>query len=314
MRLASLSSLYNACYHENRQHNTGSSMGASEENGEEVAYLRLLGERIREARARRGMTRKILARDSAVSERYLAQLESGHGNISIILLRQIARAMDLPLADLVRDGPERPVELALLLQTLDRLSPAELGQARRLLGEAFGAATEAGRRHRIALIGLRGAGKSTLGRRLADARGVPFIELDREIARESGLELGEIFALYGQSAFRRTERRCLDAVIERHERAVIATGGSLVSEPGTFDLLLAACFTVWLKAAPEEHMDRVLAQGDTRPMADNAEAMDDLRRILAGREALYSKADAVVDTAGKTVDESFAALNAAIAY
>jgi XRE family aerobic/anaerobic benzoate catabolism transcriptional regulator len=289
------------------------STSVSEGRNGEADYLRLLGERIREARARRGMTRKILARDSAVSERYLAQLETGHGNISIILLRQIAQAMGLPLADLVRDGPERPVELALLLQTLERLSPAELVQARHLLADAFGAAMEESRRHRIALIGLRGAGKSTLGRAFAAARGIPFIELDREIERESGLELSEIFALYGQPAFRRFERRCLEAVIERHQSAVIATGGSLVSEPGTFDLLLAGCFTVWLKAAPEEHMGRVLAQGDTRPMADNSEAMDDLRRILAGRDALYSKADAVVDTAGKTVEQSLAELSVAVA-
>jgi XRE family transcriptional regulator, aerobic/anaerobic benzoate catabolism transcriptional regulator len=287
-------------------------MVASEEKDGETVYLRLLGERIREARARRGMTRKILARDSAVSERYLAQLEAGHGNISIVLLRQIAQAMGLPLADIVRDGPERPVELALLLQTLERLSPSELGQARQLLAGAFGAAMQEGRRHRIALIGLRGAGKSTLGRALAAARGVPFIELDREIERESGLALGEIFALYGQAAFRRFERRCLETVIERHQAAVIATGGSIVSEPGTFDLLLAACLTVWLKAAPAEHMGRVLAQGDTRPMAENAEAMEDLRRILAGRETLYSKADAIVDTAGKTIEESLAELSAAI--
>jgi XRE family transcriptional regulator, aerobic/anaerobic benzoate catabolism transcriptional regulator len=288
-------------------------MVASEEKDGETVYLRLLGERIREARARRGMTRKILARDSAVSERYLAQLEAGHGNISIVLLRQIAQAMGLPLADIVRDGPERPVELALLLQTLERLSPSELGQARQLLAGAFGAAMQEGRRHRIALIGLRGAGKSTLGRALAAARGVPFIELDREIERESGLALGEIFALYGQAAFRRFERRCLETVIERHQAAVIATGGSIVSEPGTFDLLLAACLTVWLKAAPAEHMGRVLAQGDTRPMAENAEAMDDLRRILAGRETLYSKADAIVDTAGKTIAQSLAELSAAVA-
>jgi XRE family transcriptional regulator, aerobic/anaerobic benzoate catabolism transcriptional regulator len=288
-------------------------MVASEEKDGETVYLRLLGERIREARARRGMTRKILARDSAVSERYLAQLEAGHGNISIVLLRQIAQAMGLPLADLVRDGPERPVELALLLQTLERLSPSELGQARQLLAGAFGAAMQEGRRHRVALIGLRGAGKSTLGRALAAARGVPFIELDREIERESGLALGEIFALYGQAAFRRFERRCLETVIERHQAAVIATGGSIVSEPGTFDLLLAACLTVWLKAAPAEHMGRVLAQGDTRPMAENAEAMEDLRRILAGRETLYSKADAIVDTAGKTIAQSLAELSAAVA-
>jgi XRE family aerobic/anaerobic benzoate catabolism transcriptional regulator len=279
---------------------------------DEPEYLRALGERIREARARRGMTRKILARDSGVSERYLAQLEGGHGNISIILLRQVAQAMGLPLADLVREGPDRPVELALLLQALERLSPSELQQARQLLGGVFGAAMAEGRRHRIALIGLRGAGKSTLGRGLAERLGVPFLELDREIERESGLELSEIFALYGQSAFRRYERRSLEAIIERHPRAVIATGGSLVSEPGTFDLLLAACFTVWLKAAPEEHMGRVVAQGDIRPMADNAEAMEDLRRILAGREALYSKADAIVDTATRSVAESLAALHDAV--
>src|SRR5260221_4556203 len=190
-------------------------MSANAEKDGEAEYLHLLGERIREARARRGMTRKILARDSQVSERYLAQLESGQGNISIILLRQIAQAMGLPLADLVREGAERSVEFALLLQTLERLSPTELGQARQLLAGAFGAAMAEGRRHRIALIGLRGAGKSTLGRRLAEARGIPFIELDREIERESGLALGEIFAPYGQPAFRPLQPPRLQAAVER---------------------------------------------------------------------------------------------------
>jgi XRE family transcriptional regulator, aerobic/anaerobic benzoate catabolism transcriptional regulator len=278
--------------------------------GGEVAYLHLLGDRVREARARRGMTRRILARDSGVSERYLAQLESGQGNISIILLRQVAQAMSLPLADLVRDGPERPVELTLLIETLTRLAPAELTAARRLLADAFGAAIESGRRHRIALIGLRGAGKSTLGALLAGDLNIPFIELDREIERETGTRLAEVFDLYGQAAYRRYERRALEAMIERHERAVIATGGSIVSEPATFDLLLSACYTVWLTATPEEHMSRVMAQGDYRPMAGNAEAMDDLRRILAGRDALYRKADVILDTAGKTVEQSLRALKA----
>jgi XRE family aerobic/anaerobic benzoate catabolism transcriptional regulator len=277
----------------------------------EAAYLRLLGERIREARARRGMTRKLLARDSGVSERYLAQLEAGQGNISIALLRQVAQAMGLPLADLVRDEPDRPVELTLLIQTLSRLPPKELQEARRLLGDAFGPAVESERRHRVALIGLRGAGKSTLGMLLARDLGVPFIELDREIERDCGTQLAEVFDLYGQAAFRRYERRALETVIERHGRAVIATGGSIVSEPATFDLLLSACYTVWLTAAPEEHMSRVMAQGDYRPMAGNAEAMEDLRQILRGREALYRKADAVVDTAGKTVDQSLRELEAA---
>ena len=282
------------------------------ENGE-AGYLRLLGDRIREARARRGMTRKILARDSQVSERYLAQLEAGHGNISIVLLRQIAHAMGLPLGDLVREEPDRPVELTLLIQTLARLQPKDLAQARLLLSETFGAAVESGRRHRIALIGLRGAGKSTLGAMLAKAVGAPFIELDREIERESGTRLAEIFDLYGQAAYRRYERRALETVIERHASAVIATGGSIVSEPATFDLLLSACYTVWLTAAPEEHMSRVVAQGDTRPMAENEQAMEDLRRILTGRNALYSKADARIDTAGKTVEQSLRELKAAVA-
>jgi XRE family transcriptional regulator, aerobic/anaerobic benzoate catabolism transcriptional regulator len=279
----------------------------------EAEYLRLLGERIREARARRGMTRKILARDSKVSERYLAQLETGHGNISIVLLRQIAHAMGLPLGDLVREEPDRPVELTLLIQTLARLPAKELAQARKLLAETFGAAVASERRHRIALIGLRGAGKSTLGALLAKELSMPFLELDREIERESGTRLGEIFDLYGQAAYRRYERRALETVIERHDRAVIAAGGSIVSEPATFDLLLAACHTIWLTASPEEHMGRVVAQGDTRPMAENEQAMEDLRRILAGRAALYSKADARIDTAGKSVEQSLRELKAAVA-
>jgi len=281
-------------------------------NGE-AEYLRLLGERIRAARARRGMTRKLLARHSGVSERYLAQLETGHGNISIILLRQVAQAMSLPLAELVREGPDHPVEFSLLVQSLARLEPAQLAQARKLLTESFGASMERDRRQRVALIGLRGAGKSTLGAKLAASLGIPFIELDREIERIAGMSLAALFDLYGQSAYRRYERRALESLIETYDRAVIATGGSLVSEPATFDLLLSACFTVWLTAQPEEHMSRVLAQGDLRPMADNTEAMEDLRRILDGRAALYSKADVVVETAGKSVDQSLDLLKSAVA-
>jgi XRE family aerobic/anaerobic benzoate catabolism transcriptional regulator len=277
----------------------------------ETEYLKLLGERVRMARAQRGMTRRLLARDSGVSERYLAQLEAGQGNISVALLRKVAQAMGIPLADLARDEPDPPVELRLLMQSLARLGPQELVQARRLLGERFGSVAR-DRKRRIALVGLRGAGKSTLGRRLAEHLDVPFLELDREIERESGLALAEIFDLYGQAAFRRHERRALETLLQRHHRAVIATGGSLVSEPATFDLLLSSCFTVWIKAAPEEHMARVVAQGDLRPMADNAESMDDLRRILAGRTALYAKADAVVDTAGREVAASLAELVATL--
>jgi XRE family aerobic/anaerobic benzoate catabolism transcriptional regulator len=275
------------------------------------AYLRLIGERVRAARARRGMTRKILARHSEVSERYIAQLEAGQGNVSILLLRQIARAMNLALEDLVHDGPDRAIEVTLLMHKLSRLSPAELAEAQRLLARSFGGAVEAGRRHRIALIGLRGAGKSTLGARLAKDLDRPFIELDREIERVAGASLNEIFDLYGQAAYRRYERRALELVLEREESLVLATGGSIVSEPGTFELLLTACYTIWLTTAPEEHMSRVVAQSDLRPMAGNNEAMADLRRILAGREALYAKADARIDTAGETIAASLRKLRTA---
>lgn len=272
-------------------------------------YLKELGMRVRKARARRGMTRKILARDSGVSERYLAQLEAGLGNISIALLRQVAHAMGLPLADLVREGREQAVELTLLLQRLERLGPSELSEAGELLSRHFGRHLTAGRGARIALVGLRGGGKTSLGRGLAERLGLPFVEMNTEIERDTGISLNEIFSLSGQAAYRRYERRALERVVAANAAVVIATGGSLVSEPATFELLLNACFTVWIKAKPEDHMRRVMAQGDTRPMAGNAEAMDDLRRILAEREALYGKADATLDTAGRSLDESLAALH-----
>jgi XRE family aerobic/anaerobic benzoate catabolism transcriptional regulator len=270
----------------------------------ESDYLKLLGERVRETRARRGMTRKILARDSGVSERYLAQLETGQGNISILLLRQIASALDSPVEALVLEGPEPPVDLVHTTEFLRRLPAAELVEARRLLVQHFGGVDLEARRGRIALIGLRGAGKSTLGTMLAHRLEVPFIELDRLIEQESGVGLSAIFDLYGQSGFRRLERRCLDQVIERHPRFVLATGGSLVSEPATFERLLTMCFTVWLRATPEEHMQRVIAQGDMRPMADNRESMSDLKRILEVREPLYRKADTTINTSNHAVVES----------
>jgi XRE family aerobic/anaerobic benzoate catabolism transcriptional regulator len=267
------------------------------------AFLQHLGDRVREARARRGMTRKILARDSGVSERYLAQLESGQGNVSVLLLRQIGHALNLPLTELLQDEQDQAIELTLIQQFLKRLPAARLPEVRERLMAEYGS-RYGSRENRIALIGLRGAGKSTLGKELARRMQVPFVELDREIEAEAGTSLHEIFLLHGQAGFRRYERRALEHVLEKHERCVIATGGSLVSEPATFDLLLSACLTVWLKAAPEEHMTRVAAQGDYRPMAGNREAMDDLRRILAGREKLYAQADLTLDTAGKTPEAS----------
>jgi XRE family transcriptional regulator, aerobic/anaerobic benzoate catabolism transcriptional regulator len=277
------------------------------------AYLQRLGQRVRDARTRRGMTRKILAHDSGVSERYLALLETGQGNISIVLLRQVARALNMRLEDLVREEADPSVDARLLAEFLGRLSADELSEVRTLLTERFGGFALSGRHRRIALVGLRGAGKSTLGRRLAERLSVPFLELDAEVERASGVSLGEIFALYGQTAYRRWERRCLDEIVERHPRGfVLATGGSIVAEAATFERLLAHCYTVWLRASPEEHMSRVVAQGDLRPMANNKEAMEDLRRILAVRNPLYAKADAVVDTSGQPVDAALQALLAAV--
>jgi len=275
-------------------------------------YLKLVGERVRQARARRGMTRKVLARDSGVSERYLAQLESGLGNVSILLLRQIARALDMPSEVLVRGDPELPVDLVHATEFLRRLSSAELADARRLLVQHFGGVDLEARRARIALIGLRGAGKSTLGTMLAQCLGIPFLELDRLIEQESGVGLSVIFDLYGQAGFRRLERRCLDTVIKTHPRFVLATGGGLVSEPATFERLLTMCYTVWLRTTPMEHMQRVIEQGDMRPMADNREAMADLERILEVREPLYRKADMAINNSGHSVDQSLKMLLQAV--
>jgi XRE family aerobic/anaerobic benzoate catabolism transcriptional regulator len=257
------------------------------------------------------MSRKLLALASQVSERYLAQLEAGRGNVSVLLLRQLAGALSLSVTELLEDANPQSAELALIHQLLQRLPAQELAAARESLLLQFGGnATE--RRKRIALIGLRGAGKSTLGAKLAKELGVPFVELDREVERDAGTSLSEIFLLYGQAGYRRYERRALERVLEQHERCVIATGGSIVSEPGTYELLLSTCFTVWLKARPEEHMARVIAQGDTRPMAGNKEAMRDLHRILEGRDVLYRQADAVVDTAGRSIERSLNELKGAV--
>ncbi len=276
----------------------------------EEAFLRLLGRHVRETRARRGMTRRLLARDSGVSERYLAQLEGGQGNVSVLLLRQVAGALNLSLPELLREHEPYP-ELDLIVELLKRLRPQQLARLRSQLVREYDTG-RSDRPGRMALVGLRGAGKSTLGARLAAQFNVPFVELDREIEREAGTSLHEVFLLHGQAGFRRCERRALEKIIERHERVVIATGGSIVSEPATYDLLLSACFTVWLRATPEEHMARVVEQGDIRPIEGNREAMEDLKRILEGRAALYGAADALVDTAGKTIEQSLQDLRRAL--
>ena len=276
-------------------------------------YLHRLGERVRVLRNQRGMTRKALAQHAKVSERYLAQLEAGRGNISIVLLRRIARAIGLPVTQLVHEGAEPPLDLVLLTQFLERLPPEMLVEARKLVTEHFSSASEDLHRRRIALIGLRGGGKSTLGRLLAKQIDAPFIELDREIERRSGATLSEIFEMFGQETFRRAEREALDDVLRQHKHFVIATSGSIVTEPGTMELLLASCFTVWVRAEPEEHMKRVMAQGDMRPMANSARAMEDLVAILKSREPLYAKAEVALTTTGKTPEQNLAELMRVIA-
>jgi XRE family aerobic/anaerobic benzoate catabolism transcriptional regulator len=247
------------------------------ESQQESLYLSRLGARVRAWRVESGTTRKALAAASEVSERYLAQLEAGDGNISVLLLRRVARAMGVPVETLVKED--------------DAAAP---------------------RRDRIALIGLRGAGKSTLGAKLAQVLHMPFVELDREVEKEAGAKLGEVFAMYGQDAFRRFERRALERVLGQHERAVIATGGSLVTDPATYELLLERCYCIWLKASPEDHMARVIAQGDMRPFKGRAAAQDEIRKLLADRDALYARAAATIDTSGKTVKQSLQEIRKAL--
>lgn len=263
---------------------------------DDPGFLQAVGDRLRLVRTQRGMPRRLLAERSGVSERYIAQMEVGRGNVSILLLRALCHALDIPPASLFAERPE-PLDGLLL-----RLSGTQREEARAMLLERFGTGPAA-RRRRIALVGMRGAGKSTLGRLLAEQRGVPFYELDGEIEREAGMRLAALFERQGQSGYRRLERVALHRLVTQ-SAAVIATGGSLVAEPGTFDLLLSYCRTVWIVASPEEHMRRVVEQGDLRPMHDNVQAMQDLRAILASREPLYRRAELVLDTTDKPVGES----------
>ncbi|WP_322094178.1 helix-turn-helix transcriptional regulator [Paraburkholderia bannensis] len=279
---------------------------ASGARSERDPFLTAMGERVRMLRARRGMTRKALAAETGLSERHLANLESGVGNASVLVLRQIAATLNCALAEVIGDVTTSSAEWLLIRELLQGRDPGALQRARVALAEMFvQTPADEHRNERIALIGLRGAGKSTLGRMLAQERKVPFVELTRVIEQLAGCPPSEIHSLYGASAYRRYEQRALDAVIAEHPRAVIASPGGIVAEPGTFNTLLAHCFTVWLQAAPEEHMRRVIAQGDLRPMSGNSEAMDDLKRILAGRSELYARADMRFDTSEKTLADAY---------
>jgi XRE family transcriptional regulator, aerobic/anaerobic benzoate catabolism transcriptional regulator len=280
------------------------------EDGQRSPFLLALGERVRTLRSRRGMTRKAVALAADVSERHLANLEYGSGNASILVLLQVARALQCSLAELLGDVTTSSPEWLLIRELLQGREEADLRRARMQLVDLFGAsgADAQGRQARIALIGLRGAGKSTLGRRLAEDLGYPFIELSREIEQFAGCSISEIHNLYGTNAYRRYERRALEEAIQIYPEVVIATPGGLVSDSANFNLLLQHCTTVWLQADPADHLGRVAAQGDMRPMAASREALEDLKRILEGRSAFYSKADLSFNTSAYGLDEAFRVL------
>jgi len=277
----------------------------------EDGFLVFLGKRVRELRNRRGLTRKMMAREADVSERHLAQLEGGEGNVSIVLLRRISGALHVSLAELFAPETETQQEKLQIQRFLERLPAHRVEDAMLRLMRDFGD-EEKQRRMRVALIGIRGAGKSTLGAKLGSELDIPFIELDHEIEKDAGMPLGELFSLYGQTGYREIEKRLLERVLHEHDRAVISVGGGVVSEKETYDYLLSHCYTVWIKARPEEYMARVIAQGDLRVMGGSNQAMEDLRRILDAREPLYRKADLYLDTSGHSVDESFVELKAAL--
>jgi XRE family aerobic/anaerobic benzoate catabolism transcriptional regulator len=278
----------------------------------ETGFLEQLGQRVRTMRALRGMSRKVLAKVSGISERYIAQLESGKGNVSIVLLRRVSHAMGAPLEDLIPAADASP-DWPVIRDLLRKATPDQVAQARDILAGQGGAAQRRTSFAGIALIGLRGAGKSTLGKLLAKRIGWNFVELNKEIEAQNGLSVAEIIALYGQEGFRRMEQAALDQLLGRRELMVLATGGGIVSEPLTFELILSSFYTIWVKAEPEEHMARVRGQGDLRPMADDRSAMAELRTILKSREPLYARANATVDTAGLSVEAAAARLSEAVA-
>jgi len=286
--------------------NVAKELDLSADEEERNPLLTAFGERLRTLRARRGLTRKAVAQAADVSERYLATLEHGTGNPSFLILDQIAGALQCSMAELIGDVTASSSEWLLIRELLEGRSESDLLRARLAIGEVLGTGGDRrARSRRIALIGLRGAGKSTLGHMLAEDLDVQFIELSQEIEKVAGYSIREIQDLYGASAYRRYERRALEETLQIYPEVVLATPGGLVSDAATFNLLLSHCTTVWLQADPEDHMSRVAQQGDLRPMAASQEAMDDLRRILAGRASFYSKAQLTVDTSRQPLAETF---------
>jgi XRE family aerobic/anaerobic benzoate catabolism transcriptional regulator len=273
-------------------------------------FLVALGQRVRDLRARRGLTRKSVAIAAGVSERHLASLEYGEGNASILVLLQVSVALQCTLAELMGDVTTSSPEWLLLREMLGARSEADLRLVREQVSLLFGSTQEAARTNRIALIGLRGAGKTTLGQRLAEDMGYAFVELSREIEKFAGCSISEIHNLYGTNAYRRYERRALEETIQIYPEVIIATPGGLGSDSATLNELLSHCYTVWLQATPEDHLSRVAAQGDMRPMAGSAEAIEDLKMILEGRTPFYAKANMTFNTSAQALEESFQLLRA----
>jgi XRE family transcriptional regulator, aerobic/anaerobic benzoate catabolism transcriptional regulator len=267
-----------------------------------------VGRLLRLGRAKRGMTRRQLAAQSGASERYLAQIEAGEGNPSVTLLAAVAQALDMPVVELLPSRHDRDTSQAQILDLIGRMQAADLRPVADLIAMRVAQDAGAERGRRIALTGLRGAGKSTLGHRLAEHLGCPFVELDRLVAQDYGAAIPELVEMAGIATFRRYERACLERVVAGHDAAVIATAGGIVSNAETYAALLRRTHTIWIKARPDEHMRRVIAQGDFRPMAKNPEAMADLVAILDARRADYARAEAELDTSGDTVERSFAKL------
>jgi XRE family aerobic/anaerobic benzoate catabolism transcriptional regulator len=273
-----------------------------------AGFLAALGREVRRSRAKRGMTRRQLAQASHTSERYLAQIESGTGNPSVTVLRAIAQALDIPAGNLLGEAAVQSGARAALLDVVAQLPDQSLAELTELIETRFLPSERADRARRIALVGLRGAGKSTLGRMLARHLGWPLIELDRVVEQDYGASIPDMIEIAGTATFRRHERAALARVIAEHNTAVITTAGGIVSDRESYALLLRRSHTIWIKARPEEHMSRVMAQGDFRPMAQNREAMVDLVAILDARGPDYARAQAQLDTSGETVEQSFAKL------
>ncbi|MCP4413381.1 MAG: helix-turn-helix transcriptional regulator [Gammaproteobacteria bacterium] len=272
-------------------------------NNKSTDFLIQIGTRVRSLRASRGMTRKMLAKDSAVSERYLANLEQGEGNISINLLRQVANALHTEPAKLLDNNETQNPEKSLIIDFISRLSRKEQQTTLKILYKQF--SNPQNMQNRIALVGMRGAGKSTMGSLLEERRELSFIKLVDVIESLAGMSVPEIQEFSGQAGYRRLEADALFNTLNDHDTCCLEAGGSIVSDANELNILLTSCLVIWVKATPQEHMDRVIAQGDMRPMANNKYAMSDLERILIERTPYYKQAHAILDTSGKTIEQTY---------